>query len=52
MYQKQDTRAVRGRMPAPQSAGVNTIPDRMEFTHEFVEQKINLPISGTLLRKP
>ncbi|GBC96895.1 hypothetical protein HRbin16_02707 [bacterium HR16] len=52
MHQKHDMKALRGIMPAPQGAGPNTVPDQMEFTHEFVEQKVNQPVPATLFRKP
>ncbi|MGC8784722.1 MAG: LolA family protein [Armatimonadota bacterium] len=52
MHQKHDMKALRSRMPAPQGAGPDTIPDQMELTHEFVEQKVNQPVPGTLFRKP
>lgn len=52
MHQKHDMKAIQKRMPKPPGAQAGSLPEQMEITYEFLEQKVNPPVPETLFRKP
>ncbi|GIV21552.1 MAG: hypothetical protein KatS3mg023_3303 [Armatimonadota bacterium] len=52
MHQKHDMKAIRNRTPKPPGAQAGSLPEQMEITYEFLEQKVNPPVPETLFRKP